>query len=484
MNKKFKISKILVGIIVACCIIPAKSFATSRASVNNVSSTDVDSISYPLNKYLFITLNMDTIPAKTDTISVLYNNIIGILDYLNDESVPVRYIAPNPNYYRISIPMVYYNSPIRRFGLHDLKPIAKDYTPEWQKGILPFDESYFTLVSRTNKQVDKALMDMYLVDAGSAYTTEDKIMGHELYIDQILSEKDKISKKKVSSFFTPEESLKNDLTMIENKLSKPNWWHLGGEGSLQITQNYISPNWHKGGETNNSVLSNLKLFAKYDDRNRVQIENYFEAKLGFNTVPSDTVRSYRVNTDMLRFQTKIGIKASKSKWFYTISGEMNTQFSRNFKKNSTELMSAFMTPYNMNVSLGMDFKQSSKKVHFSMLISPVSYNFRYLKNKKVNVSNYGVKEGRNTLHDVGSKLDANLQWTIISSIRLTSKFNYFTNYSKVVAEWENTFDFVLNRYLSTKLFFHTRFDDSAKRIDGKSYLQFKELLSFGINYRW
>lgn len=446
----------------------------------------IDTVNNPLSKYYVIKLNMDQEPFKFDTISVLYNNYIAVLDYLNDEAVPVRYIAPNPYYYRITIPLAYYNSPIKRINVKPLPPFKNiDKTKERTENLLPYNKSYFTQVDRTNELVDKTLLQMYLKDVSYAYTTEDQIMGHKLYIDKILDEEHKAPTKHVNAFLQPDENIFSDLTMVNNELKRPNWWHTGGEGSLQVTQNYFSENWYKGGETNNSVLGNIRLFANYNDQKRLQIENLFEAKLGFNTVPSDTIRSYRVNSDLIRISTKIGIKAkNNSKWFYTVSSEVNTQFSRNFKKNTTELMSSFMTPFNFIIGLGMDFKEKTQKVNFSVVLSPASYNFRYLRNDRVNPSNFGMKKNRSTLHDVGSKLDSTIEWKIISSIRLQSKLACFTNYSKVIAEWESTLDFILNRYLSTKLFFHARFDDSAKRVNDRSYFQIKELLSFGINYKW
>lgn len=65
-----------------------------------------------------------------------------------------------------------------------------------------------------------------------------------------------------------------------------------------------------------------------------------------------------------------------------------------------------------------------------------------------------------------------------------SKFSYTTNYEKVLSDWENTFTFVFNRFFSTKLFVHTRFDDSVTRAEGDSYFQLQELLSLGFSYAW
>ena len=49
-------------------------------------------------------------------------------------------------------------------------------------------------------------------------------------------------------------------------------------------------------------------------------------------------------------------------------------------------------------------------------------------------------------------------------------------------EWENTFTFVVNKYISTNLFLYPRFDDGVKRDDKYGYFQFKEYVSLGFSY--
>ena len=446
------------------------------------SIQQVDTLSSGLSNYLFLRLNMQTDPPQMDTVSYLYNQYIEELDYLNDESVPMRYIAPDPYYYRLTAPLVLYNSPMKYYDMPEVESVEKANNADWKKDLLAIDDVAWTRVSRANKIIDGALFQMYMNDISQVVTTENRIQGHKLLIAKVEEDK-RVSSKEVNPLFKADADLGEGLNMVETYIRKPNWWLTGGEGSLQMTQNYISENWHKGGESNNSLLGSIKLFANYNDREKIQFENILEGKFGFNTISSDTVRSYRINTDLIRLSSKLGVRATKN-WYYTISGSFTTQFAPNYKKNTDEMVSAFLAPANFVVGLGMDYKLRKRKIDLSVILSPATYNLRYVRNDRVDETRFGLKEGDNILHDVGSKVESRMVWKIFPSIVWDSRFVYFTNYEKVESEWENTFNFILNRYLSTKLYVHTRFDDAAKRVGDKSYFQVNERLSFGINYKW
>lgn len=420
-------------------------------------------------------MQLDTTPT------LLYQFYFGKLDSLNNDTLPMRYIAPNPYYYRLFTPLTFYRSPINQvtqltWKYHEPDVMQKDTLLE-----LPFDKQTFTQTKHIDKQVDRILLATYLKYPKLVVTTEDKIQSRKSFREDIGV---KIPQKtSVLSLFKPDPVADDHPAEVDITIRKPNFWITGGNGYLQFTQNYISKNWYKGGESTNSLLGGLQFFANYNDREKIQFENLFEMKLGFNTISSDTLHEYKINTDLLRLYSKLGIQAI-SRWYYTFSAEFNTQFFNNYKANSKDVQSAFMSPANLILSLGLDYKQKTKKMNLSVFLSPLTYNFRYVSNSKVDGTVFGLKEGRNTLHNFGSKVQSTLSWMIIPSVIWDSRLYCFTNYEKVEAEWENTFNFVLNRYLSTKLFVHGRFDDGVKRIDGKSYFQLKELLSFGINYKW
>jgi hypothetical protein len=103
--------------------------------------------------------------------------------------------------------------------------------------------------------------------------------------------------------------------------------------------------------------------------------------------------------------------------------------------------------------------------------------------KIVNPSQFNVEAGKRRASLFGSEITANVTWKIRDNLTYRTKFDYFTTYEKVIMNWENTFEFKFNRYLSTKVFLHGRFDDGVKLTDdNRTYFQFKEMLTFGLSY--
>lgn len=264
--------------------------------------------------------------------------------------------------------------------------------------------------------------------------------------------------------------------------TRPNFWTLKGDYSMQFLQNFISNNWYKGGESNYSMIAAVILEANYDNKQKLKWDNKLEMKLGLQTTPSDTLRAMKTSEDLLRYTSKLGIQASKH-WYYTLQMLAYTQFYKGYKKNDRKVYSDFCSPLNVNVALGMDYKLSwfKKKLNGTVNISPLAYNFRYVSRAAL-AKNYSIKDGKTTLHDFGSTFTADLTWAFSPTVSWRTRLYAFTTYHRAEVEWENTFTFKLTKYISSKVFLFPRFDDSSKHDDKLGYFQFKEYCSLGFNY--
>ena len=166
---------------------------------------------------------------------------------------------------------------------------------------------------------------------------------------------------------------------------------------------------------------------------------------------------------------------------YMIKG---TQLFNSYKPNEIEKRSAFFSPGEFNIGVGMSYnkKIAERKFETSVMLAPLSYNLKFSLNEEL-ASNAGIKEGRFD-NQVGSSLEGTFKWEFYPNLTWTSRVFYFTDYKSILADIETGLNFVFNRFFSTKIYLHARYDDSIDKNDHGNHLQFKEMLSFGFNYKF
>lgn len=439
-----------------------------------------------------------TIPQPHNDVLKAYSNQLNSLStsyrayyrLWNDASIPAPRIKSNPDYYKLFVPPTYYSDAVGQALSIDWQPgniFGQNAAADSIFGTTR-DLAYLPLLSNieSKKQADKwansILLNYYMEHPN-------EVKGNELYLADVkpMNENNEVKaprKEQVTDYVAPSETVKS-VDADELLVVKPNFWKYKGNGFAQFSQNYISDNWYKGGESTVSLLSGLTLEANYNDQQKIQWDNKFEAKLGFITAPSDTVHDYKTNTDLIRLSSKLGVKAMKY-WYYTIGAEFKTQFFANYKTNTNDMISNFLSPFQFDLNLGMDYKRSEKTYTLSVLTSPLAYTFIYINSDRIiNPGAFNVKAGHHSASLFGSKITGVLNWKITPTVTWDTRFEYFTTYKQVIANWENTINFAVTKYLSTKLFVNPRFDDGMKLApDEHSYFQLQELFSFGLNYSW
>lgn len=346
--------------------------------------------------------------------------------------------------------------------------------------IFNFNVPANTDASNSDQMANQAIRNIYLnrpdlVQVTSATLDEAESVTTE--ITKPIEHKPTIKEQKIDIIddIVPE-------TPTEIVIEKPNFWTIKGDYNLQFLQNYVSDNWYKGGESSYSFVASGTLEANYNNKSKLTWDNKLEARIGFQSTRGDTLHHFKTSEDLLRYTGKLGLQASK-RWYYTFQLLTYTQFTTGYKANDPKVYSDFCSPLNVNLSLGMQYKMEAmkKRLTGTVLISPLAYNFRYV-GRNALVSKYNIEEGEHTLHDFGSSLTADLTWKFSDNIKWKTRLYAFTSYKRVEAEWENTFSFSFNKYISTNIFVFPRFDDAKKRDKDYGYFQLKEYASLGFSY--
>lgn len=328
--------------------------------------------------------------------------------------------------------------------------------------------------------IDAALLHIYLNRPDLVNTTETELQETGNVRDDV-DQPIKNQVKLVEKVESPVIDMPDDVP-TEILIQKPKFWTKKGDGYLQFMQNFVSDNWYKGGESNYSMVGAVTLEANYDNRNKWKWDNKLEMKLGFMHTRTDSVHKFKSNEDLIRLTSKVGLEAAKN-WYYTLQFLAYTQFTRGLKANDLNTYSDFMSPFNLNLGIGMDYKVASKnnRLTGTVNLSPLAVNYRYVDRLNLATS-YGLEEGKHSLVDFGAQVTADVTWKINDVVSWKSRLYAFTSYKRAEIEWENTFTLRVSKYISANLFLFPRFDDSGVKDDKLGYLQFKEYSSIGFSY--
>ncbi len=345
----------------------------------------------------------------------------------------------------------------------------------------------------------------------------DARLRQRLYLDAVLSDNfvgrysyEHLSEYDIVRPETMNVNVFKDLFQVENNPdftnagapvrleTKRKYWIIGGLHQFQISENYISDNWYKGGEGNINLLSYQKVNIDYK-KGKIQNNNLIQWDLTLYTYEDEATGTgetkTRIGTDLFRTYSDFGLAAGKN-WYYSTNLELKTQFFNNYEKDNLSIMkSQFFSPFFLNVGiLGMKYQltktyQSDKHKNLSVNadISPLSIKYTYVRDiEKIDPVKYGIPAGKNETLLFGSLINSTIKVNFSRGVSFSSRFKCFTDYQKIELESENELNLAINRYFSTRLYLYFRFDDSDGIVKepGWGYWQLNQVLSFGLNYKW
>ena len=399
-----------------------------------------------------------------DTAQIVRNYIDSLntlrqqLDSVQQVNSFLRQESTDGRYYRLFAPTTFYHS--GAYKTLSLNPKSDDEVAD---------------------AIDEALMNVYM-------RRPDLVKNDESNLRKAGSIREDVNKE-----LTQQVNLTDIVTMqpdepevvpVKLMVQKPHFWKFKGDGYLQFLQNYVSDNWHKGGESNYSAQAAAVLELNYNDRDKITFDNKLEMKLGLMHSPSDTVNKFKTNNDLLRLTSKLGIQAHKH-WYYTLQLLAYTQFARGLKTNDRKVYSDFTSPLDVNIGIGMEYKVEAfnKKLTGTLNFLPFSVNFRYVDRLDLAASN-GIRGDHHTMEDFASQFTGELKWQLLDQLTWKTRLFAITTYHQGKMEWENQFELKVTKYISANLFIYPRFDDANDWDDKMGYFQLQEWSSIGLSYSW
>ncbi len=268
-------------------------------------------------------------------------------------------------------------------------------------------------------------------------------------------------------------------------------WESGVVTNIDFSQSHFQ-NWVKGGENSVAIRSDIRAFLNYKKYN-TEWENDLRWKYGI--IQSDKIADIVRNEDLLEFNSKLGLKASK-KWFYSMQLNMKTQLFNGYvyKDEKEQRISDFLSPGYLSLALGMDYKPSKK---FSLLLSAVTGRLTYMHDiEELDETTYGIEEGEKLWGQLGPYMAIKWKDKLFSSVHFDTSLelfsNYFNNPENIDVDWNTIIDMRINYFMTTRLSFQLLYDDDVQvplyeKVNGVKQargtgkrVQFNENFSIGL----
>lgn len=330
------------------------------------------------------------------------------------------------------------------------------------------NDSIFQLALEEQHRLDSIRQDSILLDSLKAINKD--IVFLPPSVARLAIEK---------SWIKDEEQDREDVLIAIRDYRSP--WRKGASVMLQMTQNYVSPNWYQGGNTSFAMLGIAQGYINYQS-DKFTWQNTGEWRGGFSTISGDTCHKVNTTEDYFRLYTKAGYEIYKE--MHTIlSAEYMMNLLPTYCENSYNLKTAFASPIRLNLAVGLDFRPVQG---LSVVINPLAYKMVYVGDTiHTNPNDFGVEKGKNILNEAGSSVRVDYLWKPVREFLLDTRFYMYTNYSRVEIDLEVNANFIINRFLSARVTLHPRYDNTIiLEGDEKAKVQFKEFLSIGFSHQF
>ncbi len=124
-----------------------------------------------------------------------------------------------------------------------------------------------------------------------------------------------------------------------------------------------------------------------------------------------------------------------------------------------------------------------KTFNLSASLAPLSYNLKICIDKNIDPTQFNIKPGHKTHSEIGSSGEVNMTWQATSNISMRTRLFAFTDYNYFQGNIETTWDFAINKFLSTQIYANLRYDSSTDyNLSRWHHWMLKEILSFGLSY--